>query len=324
MQVKALYNLLRYNWLSDSSLEVQPWQIEDLRKVSIEELLIRLEKLEVPLDQEKFLMYAENAHTPEELVDCLFVKEDDPSGFDQCYLLLFELWRRLLPDKQSLSIFCDELDERIAFYDENESADDELVQTSLEELEDILDENVDHGEDPQEVFSVISSYCAHDLESFLYDFIVEQIDAENEMYASELVEGFYEYVADQRWFTFLRVILFSKAAPSEAKIMLSRLLEHLQEDPDFDLLIEIGNYLAHSEENDLFVQTIRQAFQLLEKEGHFQELLRTLMKFYQCCDNDVEFQTLSQVALKRESNDLDAPLNKNDHDFQSFKARLHE
>jgi hypothetical protein len=323
MQVKALYNALRYNKLTDSSLKLEPWQVEDLRKVSTGDLLARLKKLEIPLDEEKFFMYAENIDTPEELTECLFVRENDLSGFDQCYLLLFELWRRLLPDKQSLSLFCDELDERIAHYDENAFADDELIQESLEELEDILDENVDQGESPQEVFSVVSSYCAHDLESFLYDFIVEQIDAENEMYASELLEGFYEYVSDQRWFHFLRAILFSKTAPDEARIVFGHLLEHLQEDPDFDLLIEIGNYLAHCEDNALFAQTIKQAFHAIEKEGHFQELLRTMMKFYQCADKDAEFLALEQVALKREKNDLEALLDKADQDFQAFKDKIH-
>lgn len=323
MQAKALYNLLRYNWLSDSSLKVEQWQVENLRELRTEELFSRLEKQEIPLDEEKFLKFAETVNTPEELVECLWIQEhQNLSEFDQAYLLLFELWRRLLPDKQSISVFCDELDHRIALHDTDALASEQLLLESLEELEDILDENVDRGEDPQEVFDVITTYCAHDLESFLYDYIVEQIEAGNDVCASELLEGFYEYVSDQRWFQFLRIALFASEESSEAELMLRRLLDQMQEEPDFDLLLEIANFLVHRGDVSLFIQSIQQICPLLETEGQFQELLATVAKFYQYCDKDAQYLVFSGLAAKRSEKDPKAPLDKNDPDFSAFKQHL--
>ena len=47
----------------------------------------------------------------------------------------------------------------------------------------ILDENVDEGVPPEQALQLISTYCANDIETFLYDFISEQIDEDNETYA---------------------------------------------------------------------------------------------------------------------------------------------
>ena len=40
---KALYNLLRLNWLRDPSLDVEPWQVEDYRHLELETLYERLQ-----------------------------------------------------------------------------------------------------------------------------------------------------------------------------------------------------------------------------------------------------------------------------------------
>jgi len=39
---RALYNLLRLNWLRDPSVKVERWQVEDLRSVSTPDLLYRI------------------------------------------------------------------------------------------------------------------------------------------------------------------------------------------------------------------------------------------------------------------------------------------
>lgn len=322
MQPKALYNLLRFSWLEDQSLEVEPWQIEDLRQVSSEELFLRLQKFGIVLDEGRLLLYAESCEAPEELVECLWVEEEEgDSQFDQAYLILFELWRRFLPHKQSLSIFCDELDHRISLYDQDALGEDQL-QEILKSLEDVLDENVDKGGDPQEIFATISSYCAHDLERFIYDYIVDQIDAENEMGASELVEEFYPYIKDSKWFDFLRCILFAVTDSEKAQLELRRLLEQLQEEPDFDLLVEIAEYLVHQEGQSLFIQTMNQAIQLLETEEQFQELLEIVVRFFQCTDRDEEYQIFQSLIEKRSHHSLDMPLDEADPDLKLLKTQL--
>jgi hypothetical protein len=140
---KALFNLLRISWLEDRKGEVKNWQIEDLRDVSIEELFSRLKKLGLILDEESFSLYAENCNSPEELVDFVWIEEEDLEGRDQTYLLLFELWRRLLPDQFCLSVFCDELDQLIELYDSGKLEDEEPLQNALLILEDILDDTYD-------------------------------------------------------------------------------------------------------------------------------------------------------------------------------------
>lgn len=246
IQSRALYNLLRMNWLEDATLKVEPWQVEDYRALREAELFSRLKSLDIVLSKESFLAYAENCETPEDLVDCLWLKEEDALGMDKVYLLVFELWRRFLPERQSLSIFCDELDFRIFLYDANALKDDEPIQEILAVLESVLEENVDKGVEPQEVFQLVAGYCAHDLESFIYDYISEQIDQKNGLFASELLDGFYPYIANEEWFEFLKIRLLAETDAEGASLMLSGLVEELQEKPDSGLLLEIDSFLKNA------------------------------------------------------------------------------
>src|SRR5262249_5498720 len=127
---KALFNLLRINWLENRQGDVKPWQVEDLRDVDIQELFKRLKKLGLILDETTFYLYAENCNSPEEMNDHVWIEEEDIEGRDQTYLLIFELWRRLLPDQLCLSIFCDELDQLIELYDKGELENEEPMQNA--------------------------------------------------------------------------------------------------------------------------------------------------------------------------------------------------
>lgn len=234
---KALYNMLRANWLENPAMQVESWKVEDYRLLDMETLFQRLNALGITLSKQSFLQFAENCETPEELIECLWTDEEDEGGYDRAYLLIFELWRRLLPDQRCLSIFCDELDQQIYIYDHG--GDDEPILQILSELEDILDTHVDRGGDPKETFQIVSEYCANDLESFIYDFLAHLIDSGNELTASELLDGFYEYITDPKWYDFLRARLIAVTDEEKGQAMMQRLLEQLQEDPDPDLQAEI-------------------------------------------------------------------------------------
>src|ERR1700738_1593638 len=138
IQGKALYNLLKINALDNPSLAPKAWQIEDLRIVPTHMLFERLNRLNLALDETSFALYAQEADSPEDLIDFVW-DETDIEGHDRAYLLLFELWRRLLPKKQTLSIFCDELDYLIDKYDRGMLEDDEPLEDALTILEDVLD-----------------------------------------------------------------------------------------------------------------------------------------------------------------------------------------
>ena len=195
--------MLRMSWLENPKLQVHPWQIEDYRSWEMNKLFNQLKKLGIALTEDSFRAYAESSENPEELIDFLWIDEEDVEGYHHAYLLLFEIWRRLMVEKPSLSVFCDELDRLIEAYDRGQP-DEELLDDALADLEDILDQMADQQGSPKKVFQEVSLHCAQDLEGFLYDYISDQITAGNELYASELLDGNYEFLSDRKRFDFLR------------------------------------------------------------------------------------------------------------------------
>ncbi len=318
-QGKALYNLIRFSWLEEPSIAVQPWQVEDLRALPSNTLFLRLKTLGINLTEASFRAYANESKNPEELTDLIWSNEQDVEGHDAAYLLLFELWRRLLHDKFSLSIFCDELDWRIYHYDKD-LLDDEKMEEVIADLEDILDSNVDRGGEPKEIFQTVESYSSHDLEKFLYDYIVEDIDKEDEMSASELLDGFYIYVAHALWFDFLRARLLASVDMDEASLMLQRLMEQLEEDPDLDLFFEIAAYLVNQGEPSLFLMCVKKIAPLIKNEEQFQELIELVGEYFCCLDQEEHHKTAREILAKRQHNSPEAPIRPDD--LKSFSQLL--
>lgn len=319
LQEKALYNLLRLRWLRDQSLDVKPWQVEDYRQISEEELFARLQALGLNLDQVNFLSYVENILTPEELVEVFWTKEGDPEGRDQAYLCLFELWRRHAPEKQSLTIFCDELDYQISLYDEDQ-ADEEVLEALLADLSDILDQHVDEGEDPKKIFQGLSSCCAHDLERFLYDYIMDLIDEGEETYGSELIDAFFEYLSDTKGFEFLRIRLFSETDVHESARLLHRLVERLREEPDFELLLEMASFMVSFGEDSLFRESVALLLTWMQVEEDFHEILYVLQDYYSCLDQDDKEEVVASILEKRSRYDLGGAISKSDPDLEKIKS----
>jgi hypothetical protein len=178
---RALYNLLRMNWLNEPTLSVESWQVEDYRSLPLPDLFERLKQFNIQLDRVSFIAYADECDSPEDLTEHLIGDRNLPTAQeDQVYLLIFELWRRLMSEKPSLSILCNELDHQIFLYDRHELDNPLALQDALTHFIEILDENVDEGIPPEQAFKLISPYFANDMETFLYDFIAEQIDEGNE------------------------------------------------------------------------------------------------------------------------------------------------
>ncbi len=293
---RALFNLIRASWLEDPSLSVEPWQVEDLRSVPEEQLFERLKGFNISLDEVSFKGYADNCESPEELSEMLWVGEDEPERADQAYLLLFELWRRLLPHRQSLSIFCDELDRLVDLYDQEQMENEEPLQDALSELERILDTNVDQGQESSALFEAVSEFCAHDLESFLYDYATDQIDAGESIYASELVDGFYEYVSDTLFFDFLHARLMIDSDEEEAFISIERILK---EEPALDLLFDILDLLAHRDNSRLFWIAMRQTQTLIASEEDLQLLLELAESYLR--RRSLEHEATKMQGIKTQS-----------------------
>jgi hypothetical protein len=301
---RALFNLLRMSWTEDRSSEVKQWQVEDLRDLSIEQLFLRLKELGLILNEEGFFLYAENCANPEELADCVWFEEEDLEGHDKAYLLLFELWRRLLSDKFCLSVFCDEFDQLIALYDRGELLDEEPLQYAFSIVEDILDDAYDRQEDVKRLFSEIANYCAHDLEHFIGDYIADQIEEKNDVYASELIDAFYDYATDYRRFDIMRARAFASSDPEKSNLMFGRILEELAEAPDLSLVLLVVESLIHHGHALLFMQAIRQALVLLKTEEEFQNLLAMVAEYYRCLDQDTEEGTIKGLLDQRSSRPL--------------------
>jgi hypothetical protein len=324
MEIKgrALFNLLRMGWIEDRTSAVQEWQIEDVRDLSIEELFSRLKELGLILNEESFFLYAENCDNPEELADCVWFEEEDLEGHDRAYLLLFELWRRLLPAKLCLSVFCDELDQLIELYDRGELLNEEPLQHALSILEDILDDAYDKKKDPKRFFSEIANYCAHDLERFICDYISDQIEEKNDTYASELIDAFYDYAMEHRRFDILRARLFASSELEKSNLIFGRILEELAEAPDLDLVLLVAESLIRHGHVLLFMQAIRQALLLLKTEEEFQNLLAMVAEYYRCLDRDTEEHTVKGLLDQRSSRPLEHPLDPADRALTSLSQMI--
>ncbi len=314
---RALYNLIRMNWQENPTTPVKPWQVEDYRAVPTEDLFQRLAAFNIPLNETHFKAYVEGSDSPEDLAETLFLEEGE-DRFEQVYLLIFELWRRLASEKESLSTFCDELDHLIDLYDQDLLENKESLIDALSELERVLDEHADQGEEPTVLFEEIALYCAHDLESFIYDFASEEIDEEDPIQGSEIIEGFAPYIADKKWFEFLRLRLLAMSNPEEAETMLARILEEQEEDPDFELLLDIARFLVHQGEAANFARVVKQTRHLLETEQDFQELLAITFEFYRLLDRDQEMEKVGEILSLREGVPLSQEIASSDELFQAY------
>ena len=318
-ETKVLYNLLRLNYEENRSLKVEKWQVEDLRLLDIDDIMNRLKELDVHIDKEKFIAYSENFDTPEEFSSFLLSDIHDEKLQDEIFLLIFELWRRWLFQKQSITIFCDELDHRIFLYESHDLSNDELIQDILANLQDILEDNVDDGMDAAEVFLSIARFCAHDLESFLFDYISDQIEINNTAYAQELLDGFYPYMMDIKWFDFLKAKIVACSNIFSANEIIKTLIKELSCDMNIMLAMEVLEFLVENGDPTYFVKLVKFVFPYIKKEEDFQILAKIVADYYRRLDKEeLEKEVLSILKLRLENKQKEI-LEETDVGFQNFQ-----
>ncbi len=307
---KALYNSLRLNWLLDNSGSFDTWQVEDYRKLTLEEITARLQQFDIQLSKESFLSLTENYDTPEEFSEDLFADFNaTQSEEDQIFLLIFELWRRLLPYKPSISIFCDELDYHIHLFDQNEQ-EDLVLQDLIANLKEILDENVDDGTDPVEAFLTLAECCANDLPSFLYDYISLEIDSDNFSYANDLIDNFYDYQPDKKWFDFLKVKISAPLDTELANQQLSEIIEETHQDEELDFNLEVLEFLSQFGSSSLFRTALAHTLPLVETEEDFQVTLTLIIRYFHFIDSSAEEQRIDKILKSRHQIPLSKPIQK--------------
>lgn len=315
MERRVLYNLLRMNWLNNPSHTLSnailPWQVQDYRSLSNLDIFRELEEQGIFLDKVGFINSTEPFDTPEALADNL--QTTNPiilENKDHIYLLIFEMWRRFVPEKLALSIFCDELDHQIALYD-REEANEEEVQDLIANLAMILDENVDQGLHSKEAFALINASCAHDIESFLYDFIAEQIDIKNLIYASELLESFSPYITDQKWFRLLQMRLLSLEESDVQDAMqqaIKEILKDAAKSQEIDFNLELLPELSQLNENLAFQAVAKQTVDLIKTEEELQDFLAVGMEFFRSTEQRDKEKALVEILNKRKEDFLSSPL----------------
>lgn len=311
LQIKALYNLVRFSSFHNPSIKAKKWQIEDLREETEENLFKKLFCLGIKLDKASFLEYAKEVDTPEELLEVLaFEKEEEIK--DQIYLVIFEIYRRILSEKRCLSIFCDELDYRIFLYDINQLKNDEMIQDALANLKAVLDNNVDLGISHEKAFQNLLEYLAHDLENFLFDYISDQIDAKNQRYASDLLDSFYPFVIKKMWFDFLKAKIKASSNISKSNEILANILEELKQKPNLELQFRILKFMVDNGDRQLFLDGVKQTSMHLKKEKDFKEIMMIASDYYHRLDKEKIQNKILELISKRSNIKNEENLKKQD------------
>jgi len=336
---KALYNSLRLNWL-EQQVPIEPWKVEDYRALTFEQLFCRLNGREYlyPLDKISFKSYSDQFDSPEELTEWLISVADlnadiAPEENDQIFLVVFELWRRLIPEKPSISIILDELDHAIFCHDTAGNNTDALrnaqaLQDAIDQLYEVLQENVDLGIEPEEAFSAIMEYSATDLEDFFYDYIAEEIAQGHVDYAQELIERLYPFILDKRWFQLLKArLMYNQDGPEATGQEATRIVRALFESnkkssPSLDFDLEILETLVIGADRAFFSEVVSHVLTLLETQGDFMDLLHLVADFFGRLDDEERQTKVELLSTKKKHSQLDVPFSPTDPLVMEFRQLL--
>ena len=323
LQRKAFYNLIRLNLPRIEAGELpitdlQEWQTANYRNKTTEELLQQLKGLQIDVGSSGFEVFGAHFEAPEEIVEVL-AKEREPLEKDQLFLIFFELWRRIFPEKRTISIFCDELDNQIVAYNVGTP---HAIADALTHLQQLLDEQVDQGLGAHQAFQLIQIYCANDLESFLFDYILAEIDAGNYSYAKELLDGFKRYVQDPIWFDYLQARSAILEDPEEGYELLERVIEEIHPNMDLDLLEEMLFFLANTGNHSLFYILAKKVLPLLKTEEDFQEFLEACYAHYDYLELKLPSLAIAALFYSRNGCDPENPLLQSDPGIKEIRTIL--
>lgn len=289
---RAYFNQLCFETVSKGQDLRFPWAYHDYRSLEEKDLYLWLSELGLYLDRKTFLDLAVRSPSPEHLTAHLCPPERQDPTHQKIYLILFELWRRFLPEKETLSIFADSLDRLIDRFECQDltETEEELLIEKLKTLEDLLDDYGAHGLSDQEAFLFVTSYFAYDLEYFIYSFILDQISIGNEVLASELIDGFEHYVQDRLFFDFLKIRLFYATEPEAALTKIDLFLEELAGMPEPILWLDLLSFLSAHGDHNKFRAVYLQLLDHLQSEMDLKELLLIIADYYDFIDQDERYQ----------------------------------
>lgn len=318
----ALYSSIRMNWLNDPTLKVEEWQVEDYRSLSLDKLFEKLKRFSVNFDKQSFVAYANECDSPEELSEHLLPNETNAKSEDQLYLVVFELWRRLMTEKPTLSIICSELDHQIYLHDQKSQSNPIPLQDALSNFALLLNENSDEGINPKDALELITPYFANDIVNFLHDYIYDLIDEDQTAQAQDILDNFAPYIKGNKWFDLLHVRLVEEVNPKLAKKLLDHLLEDYLSEEDLDFNLEVLAFLAKKNQGIPFSEVGRKTLAILETEEDFQDLLSLCLDFFHFLDDEKLELKIKTLLKNRVHEPIDSPLRPEDPDLEHFSKLL--
>jgi len=233
-----------YNTLMFSSTKAkEKWQTDDYSLFSEDLLFKKLHDLKISIDENLFKEYSKNADSPEDLTDILCPEDEGHPEHEKAFLIVFELWKRYCKDKESLSIFCDKLDHLIHNYDEGRPCADELLR-ALNDLLKIFEDLGASGLSQKETYELFSSYLASDLETFIYDFLCDLIEAGEKTIAFELVFGFYDFLHDKPALDLIKATINLIENPDDSESVFFNIMEKIFEKKRHNLVLD-AIYFTH-------------------------------------------------------------------------------
>lgn len=218
-----------------------------------------------------------------------------------------------MPQKESLSIFADELDSLIQKYEATSGRNWAEIVPHLKQLVHILRENLSGVKNPSEVLEKLSRHFAYDLEGFIYDFIADLIDSSQEVLAEEFIELFFDYLTKPYWFNLLEYYL--KGADEER---LENLSDLAIETKDFEFSLEVLHVLKE-EESDRFFPLLSHTVDFSKEEADFVELLTVAQEFFEEKDRLREMMEIKKILDSRSQIDEKRRLHPQDAACSHFK-----
>ena len=308
-QGRAYYNLLCLERQRANYIKAEPWEYLDYRALSFDDLFASLREYNFFFDGETFEEIAAEVDAPEQLVQYLQIEDEGTER--KVYLILFEIWRRLLDDRETVSIFCDELDYIISRFEEDE--DDSTLLLILQQVVEILDSNVDYGSSPDKVFKRFCSYLAHDLENVIYTFIGSKIKKGEDGVFLNLLDHFIPYVSDKRQLQFLKVRALPKVFLEEKKKLLEYIVSSLQEDVNVTLSFGILFYLIGQRNKELFSELFSFLANHNNDEGVLVKLLDVLVAYHTEFGKEITktktFESVERALSSKEKKGLEKTKN---------------
>jgi len=268
--------------LQEPDMAVEPWKVADYRQIAQDELFQRLAAFDLVFTKQSFLAFADEYDSPEELFDHLV--SDREEELDELYLIIFELWRRLANEKQSISIICDELDYQIFLYDQGEESSSEALEDALSSFHTALEENVDQGLSRDAIYEAISEYLANDCQSFMIDYISDLIDHQDYSYAEELLEQYYPYMPEKKWFDLLHARIIGANDIRKGHELLAKLFRQEQAAGDIEFNLDVLAYLISLPDQELFRHVAIRTMALIQTEDELLELIHIASDIFHSLD----------------------------------------